>query len=216
MTGCRGHLVVALTFVVARLEVEGGDILASAEVARGVRQRTRGLLGRDRKAVTGALVLRPCRQVHTIGMRFPIDVAFCDRDGVVLRTLTVAPWRGARGMWPGRGGGGGGPRGPSPGGGPPAGTRRGRGWRPRGRGGARGDGAGRVRGRGGRRGLRPVAAAAGRHRRGQGVTPGGRGVSPRQERREPPETVRPAVVLVGTPIGNLGDLSPRAVEALAA
>ena len=48
------------------------------------------------------------------------------------------------------------------------------------------------------------------------MTPGGRGVSPRQGRPEPPETVRPAVVLVGTPIGNLGDLSPRAVEALAA
>ena len=48
------------------------------------------------------------------------------------------------------------------------------------------------------------------------MAPGGRGVSPQQGRREPPETaeVRPAVILVGTPIGNLGDLSPRAVEAL--
>jgi len=50
------------------------------------------------------------------------------------------------------------------------------------------------------------------------VTPGGRGVSPRQGRREPPETAqseaRPAVVLVATPIGNLGDVSTRAVEAL--
>ena len=26
-------------------------------------------------------------------MRFPIDVAFCDRDGVVLRIQTIAPWR---------------------------------------------------------------------------------------------------------------------------
>ena len=32
----------------------------------------------------------------------------------------------------------------------------------------------------------------------------------------PPPEARPAVILVGTPIGNLGDLSPRAVEALAA
>ena len=45
--------------------------------------------------------------------------------------------------------------------------------------------------------------------------PGGRGVSPRQVRREPLQTEpRPAVILVGTPIGNLGDISPRAVEAL--
>src|SRR5206468_3574000 len=77
--------------------------------------------------------------------------------------------------------------------------------------------AGRLRHRGRRRQLRPVAAPAGRHARGEGVVaPGGRGGSPRQGRREPPETaeVRPAVILVGTPIGNLGDLSPRAVEAL--
>jgi hypothetical protein len=79
---------------------EGGDVLASAEVAHGVRERTQGLLGqRDSGEVTGALVLRPCRQIHTIGMRFPIDVAFCDRDGVVLRTATVAPWRVTRLVW---------------------------------------------------------------------------------------------------------------------
>jgi uncharacterized membrane protein (UPF0127 family) len=79
---------------------EGGDVLASAEVARGVRERTQGLLGHRHGAeLTGALVLRPCRQVHTIGMRFPIDVAFCDRDGVVLRTVTLAPWRVSRVVW---------------------------------------------------------------------------------------------------------------------
>lgn len=79
---------------------ESGDVLASAEVARGIRERTQGLLGhRDSGAVIGALVLRPCRQIHTIGMRFPIDVAFCDRKGVVLRTATVAPWRVTRLVW---------------------------------------------------------------------------------------------------------------------
>jgi uncharacterized membrane protein (UPF0127 family) len=79
---------------------EGGDVLASAEVAHRVRERTVGLLGRRVPGeVTGALVLRPCRQVHTMGMRFPIDVAFCDRDGVVLRTVTVPPWRVTRVVW---------------------------------------------------------------------------------------------------------------------
>ena len=48
------------------------------------------------------------------------------------------------------------------------------------------------------------------------MTAGGWEVPPRQGRREPSETARPAVILVGTPIGNLGDLSPRAVEALTA
>ena len=43
--------------------------------------------------VEGALVLRPCRNVHTVGMRFAIDVAFCDRDGIVIRTCCLRPWR---------------------------------------------------------------------------------------------------------------------------
>ena len=79
--------------------VREGDVLASADVARRARERTIGLLGRQQQSMTGALVLRPCRQIHTLGMRFPIDVAFCDRDGVVLRTVTVPPWRMTRVVW---------------------------------------------------------------------------------------------------------------------
>jgi hypothetical protein len=68
-----------------------GQVLATAEVARDARARTRGLLGRD--GIEGALVLRPCRHVHTFGMRFPVDVAFCDVTGRVLRTCSLNPWR---------------------------------------------------------------------------------------------------------------------------
>jgi len=71
--------------------VRDGDVLGTAEVADTARNRRRGLLGRD--GHDGALVLRPCRHVHTVGMRFAIDVAFCDAEGVVLRTVTLAPWR---------------------------------------------------------------------------------------------------------------------------
>ena len=77
--------------------VREGEVLASVEVAQRPRQRVRGLLGRD--VVEGGMVLRPCRQVHTVGMRFPIDVAFCDRDGRVLRVATVPPWRLTRPVW---------------------------------------------------------------------------------------------------------------------
>lgn len=74
--------------------VRGDDVLATVEVAVTRRSRRRGLLGRP--AVDGALILRPCRQVHTVGLRFPIDVAFCDRDGVVLTTVTLRPYRVSR------------------------------------------------------------------------------------------------------------------------
>jgi uncharacterized membrane protein (UPF0127 family) len=74
--------------------VRDGDVLASAEVATTRRARMHGLLGR--RSFEGALVLRPCRQVHTCGMRFAIDVAFCTSDGVVLHAVTMRPWRVSR------------------------------------------------------------------------------------------------------------------------
>jgi uncharacterized protein len=77
--------------------VRDEDVLAVAEVATSFRQRTRGLTGRDN--IEGALVLRPCRQVHTFGMRFPIDIAFCDRSGTVLYLKTLPPRRVSRPVW---------------------------------------------------------------------------------------------------------------------
>ena len=67
--------------------VRDGKVLATLEVAASVRDRTRGLLGRD--GIDGAILLRPARSVHTLRMRFPIDVAFCDRELRVLRVTTM-------------------------------------------------------------------------------------------------------------------------------
>lgn len=61
----------------------GGRVLASAERAKTGKSRARGLLGRD--GIGGALVLAPCRSVHTLGMRFPIDVAYLDAEGIVIK-----------------------------------------------------------------------------------------------------------------------------------
>lgn len=66
-------------------------VFASLEMARCARQRARGLLGRDR--IEGALWLPKTRAVHTLGMRFAIDVAYCDAEGRVLEIVTMRPWR---------------------------------------------------------------------------------------------------------------------------
>ena len=68
-----------------------GEVLASLEVADRVPARTRGLLGRS--SLEGAMLLRPAASVHTLGMRFALDVAYCDRDLVVLETGRMPPWR---------------------------------------------------------------------------------------------------------------------------
>ena len=69
-----------------------GEVLAALEIAMGRKAARRGLLGRD--GIDGALLLRGARfGLHSFGMRFSLDVAFCDRDMVVLRTLCLPPGR---------------------------------------------------------------------------------------------------------------------------
>jgi len=71
--------------------VRDGEVLATLEVAASMGARMRGLLGRD--GIEGALLLQPAKSVHTLGMRFPIDVAFVDRGLVVIRTRAMHRWR---------------------------------------------------------------------------------------------------------------------------
>ncbi|MBI5598335.1 MAG: DUF192 domain-containing protein [Deltaproteobacteria bacterium] len=44
----------------------------------------RGLIGKKGLKKGEALLIRPCRGVHTLGMRFPIDVLFLDSGGRVV------------------------------------------------------------------------------------------------------------------------------------
>jgi len=80
--------------------VSGGHVLASAEVARTRAARARGLLGRT--GIDGALVIENCRSVHTIGMKFPIDVAYLDADGVVLKVAHMRRYRVGTPVWKAR------------------------------------------------------------------------------------------------------------------
>lgn len=68
-----------------------GEVLASLEVAENWRSRSNGLLGRH--GIEGAILLRPARAVHTLGMKFAIDVAFLDGDLTVIRVVSMRRWR---------------------------------------------------------------------------------------------------------------------------
>ena len=82
--------------------------------------RMKGLLGTKAQEYADThLVIRPCRAIHTIGMRYPLDVAFFDSQGIVLAShrgvrasrILVGPRSTAgvverpahRGIWYGRG-----------------------------------------------------------------------------------------------------------------
>jgi uncharacterized membrane protein (UPF0127 family) len=75
--------------------VTAGTLLASSvEPAFDSESRRRGLLGRDGLIAGEALVIAPCNAIHTLFMRFPIDVVFVDRTGQVLKAISrLSPWR---------------------------------------------------------------------------------------------------------------------------
>lgn len=71
--------------------LRGDEVLASLTVASSRSERRRGLLGAD--GFEGALLIERTRSVHTFGMRFDIDVAFCDEDLRVVAMRSLRPWR---------------------------------------------------------------------------------------------------------------------------
>ena len=79
------------TAAARHLLVVDGQVVAPLEIAADRRGRGRGLLGRT--GIDGALLLAPTGSVHTVGMRFPIDVALCTRDLEVVSVRTLRPGR---------------------------------------------------------------------------------------------------------------------------
>jgi uncharacterized membrane protein (UPF0127 family) len=62
-------------------------------VAGDRRSRRRGLAHLDALAPGHALLFERCRSVHTIGMRFALDLVWLDADGALVREdRAVAPW----------------------------------------------------------------------------------------------------------------------------
>jgi uncharacterized protein len=59
--------------------------------ANSVWKRLVGLLNRKSLAQGEGLLFDRCYGIHTIGMRFPIDVLFLDQDLRVLRTVEALP-----------------------------------------------------------------------------------------------------------------------------
>jgi len=84
----------------SREPVRVKNVTRGSEVAARVRRadhpwsRMVGLLGRRRLGEDEGLLLAPCRSIHTLLMRFPIDVLYLDREHVVVKTApALRPFR---------------------------------------------------------------------------------------------------------------------------
>jgi hypothetical protein len=65
-----------------------------AIVAETLFTRIKGLIGRKELSPGEAMVIKPCNSIHTLFMRFPIDVLFVDKDHKVIKAIpALAPFR---------------------------------------------------------------------------------------------------------------------------
>lgn len=68
----------------------------ASEVVRANRftERTKGLLGRSGLSPGEAMLIEPAASIHTLFMKFRIDVVFLDKNMNVLKIIEeLKPWR---------------------------------------------------------------------------------------------------------------------------
>jgi hypothetical protein len=75
--------------------VTRGRLLADrAERALSFKDRFMGLMGRRSLAFGEGMHIAPCNSIHTFFMRIPIDVAFLDPEGLIIKQIrAMPPWR---------------------------------------------------------------------------------------------------------------------------
>ncbi len=80
--------------LVASAADTGAVIAAEVRTADTRLTRLVGLMGRRGMGEQEGLWIRPCRGIHTMWMRFPIDAIFLDETMTVVAVRErVAPWR---------------------------------------------------------------------------------------------------------------------------
>lgn len=57
-------------------------------------ERMRGLLGRPQLVAGQGLLLAPCNSIHTLGMRYPLDLVYLSTEWRVVKcVMQLSPWR---------------------------------------------------------------------------------------------------------------------------
>ncbi len=93
---------MSLDVITIRRTADTRPLFARVLHARTAWQRLRGLIGRPRLEPGEGMLITPCNSVHTLGMRYAVDVVFLDREGRILKLVThlkpmrMAARRGAR------------------------------------------------------------------------------------------------------------------------
>ena len=74
--------------------MNGNFIIPDLIRAESIKSRIVGLIGKNSLSSGQGLLITPCSQVHTMFMRFTIDVIFLDRENTVVEICrSLRPWR---------------------------------------------------------------------------------------------------------------------------
>jgi uncharacterized membrane protein (UPF0127 family) len=81
------------TYTIENL-TRGTTLATNVRIAGSSAERRRGLLKAGPLQPGDALWIAPCEAVHTVGMKWPIDVVFIDKNYRVRKVASdVSPWR---------------------------------------------------------------------------------------------------------------------------
>ncbi len=74
------------------VNISNGRVLAyDAHAANSFGKRLKGLLGQKFFERGDALVISPCQQIHSYGMKFKFDAIFVDKEMRVIHVLETIP-----------------------------------------------------------------------------------------------------------------------------
>lgn len=87
-------LMIKKTVFIINQDNKKKALFCDSNLADGFWLRLKGLLGKASLKNDEALIITPCSQVHTIGMRFSIDVIFIDKNQCVTKIVKkLKPYR---------------------------------------------------------------------------------------------------------------------------
>ncbi|QYK13558.1 DUF192 domain-containing protein [Shewanella rhizosphaerae] len=76
------------------LKTPNGQAITEVFVADTPWLRLRGLLGRRPLSHEQGMLIAPCSSVHTLGMRYALDIVYLNKNNKVLKiTRNLKPWR---------------------------------------------------------------------------------------------------------------------------
>jgi len=76
-----------LIFASIQRQSDSSVLFNQAKVTQTAWERLRGLLAYPRLDDNQALLITPCSSVHMFGMRYPLDIAYLNKAGEVIKTV---------------------------------------------------------------------------------------------------------------------------------